>query len=89
MLEEETLDRSDTILRCINEAWEEACSGRHIGSLIPESKSTSNSDTGDRADPHLFPPLPFVESLAKMITAMAIKDLEPRQTDVDLDRSSK
>ena len=89
MLEEESLEISDAILRCINEAWEEACSGRHIGSLIPESKSTSDTDMVDKADPHLFPRLPFVEFLAEMITAMATKDPEPRRTDVDLDRSSK
>ena len=89
MLEEESLEISDAILRCINEAWEEACSGRHIGSLIRETKSTPDTDTEDRAYPHLFLPLPFVESLAAIITAMATKDPEPRRTDVDLDRSSK
>ena len=89
VLGEETLEISDAIVRCINEAWEEACSGRHIGSLIPESKSTSDTDKEDRADPRLFPRLPFVDSIAKMITAMATKDPDPRQTYVDLHRSSK
>lgn len=68
MSAEETLEVSNAILRCINEAWEEACSGRHIGSLIHESKSKPDTDKEDSADSDLFPPLPFVASLAEMIS---------------------
>ena len=76
-------------MRCTDEAWEEACSGRHIGSLIPESKSRSDTGKENRADPHLFPPLPFVEYLVEMIVEMATKHPESRRNDVDVDRSSK
>ena len=77
-LEQESVEQSNAIDKCFSRAWEEACSGRQIGSLIPESKSTSDTDKDDRADPHRFPSLPFVESLAEMITAMATRDPEPR-----------
>jgi hypothetical protein len=88
VLEEETVANPDAIVQSINGAWEEACSGRQLGKLIPDGKNAPERADDDTQDPGPFVPLPFVDSLTRIITALAFKPTESRRSVIDSDLSS-
>ena len=89
VLEEESVEQPDAILQCISKAWDEACSGRQIGRLIPDSQDAPEKGDEDVPHPNSFVPLPFVNSFAQMVTALTAKFPESRPAGTNPDRSSQ
>ncbi|MBC8282055.1 MAG: hypothetical protein H8E48_14845 [Chloroflexi bacterium] len=88
VLEEKAVEQPDAIVQCINKAWEEACSGRKLGRLTQDSRVEPDWGEDNRGYPNAFAQLPFVDSLAQMVAALAGKFPESRPVDIDPDRSS-
>ena len=86
VLEQERVERPDAIGQCISKAWEEACSGRQSGKLVPASQ---NGTDGSPASPDSFDALPMVSALAQLVTSLVTESTAPNSINPTLIHSTK
>ena len=89
VLEQERVERPDAIGQCISKAWEEACSGRQSGKLVPASQIGINGSDECSASPDSFDALSMVSALAQLVTSLVTESTAPNSINPTLIHSTK